>query len=336
MRREPLDPEVPVDPEVLAALLDGTLPPHERDEVLERLSRSPGDYEAFVEAASVLRDLEDGSGAAPVPPAPPTLPPPASPPVPEIRPVRRRLPGPKLWLPLAAVLAGLLVVPQVLRNTGGEAQAALALLDDAPVVPASGDGSLTRALGQDWDQPGWPVKRGGGESLLKQRWEFRIGVRLAELDAAVDARDAPAMYGAATELSRMMERLGPDAGSVAMDYPGLGTLAADPQSGRDWEAGARAVKELGEGFRDSPWLGLGIWVEQARLASLARRVEFFESQKARKVLAGLADSIEQEDARTSVARHLRDLDSRIGDGVSPGEMDAIRTRLAAIIRESGG
>jgi len=339
MRREPLDPEVPVDPEALAALLDGTLPAHERDELLERLARSPADYEAFVEAASVLRDLEGGSGAAPAPPAPP-LPPPAAPaPVREIRPARRRLPGAKLWLPLAAalaaVLAGVVVVPWVLRNTGGEARAALALLDDAPVAPASGDGSLETVLGRDWNQPGWPVKRGGGETLPARQWEFRIGVRLADLDAARDARDTPAVQATATELTRMVERVGPDAGFRAEDFEALRMLAADPQSGRDPSTGARAVKELGDGFRDSPWFGLGIWVEQARLAALAGRGEFFESQKARKVLSGLADSIQEADAEDSVARHLRDLDVQIRDGVQPGELDEIRTTLTAIMRESG-
>ncbi|MET0400732.1 MAG: hypothetical protein ABW277_28350 [Longimicrobiaceae bacterium] len=339
MRREPLDPEVPVDPEALAALLDGTLPEHERDEVLERLARSPAEYEAFVEAASVLRDLDDESGAPPVPPASPVAPP-DSPPVREIRPARRGLPGAKLWLPLAAVLAGVMVVPglvTVVRGPGGGAASApLALLDGAPVVPASGDGSLALVLGQDWDQPGWPVKRGSGDSLTDESGEFRTGVRLADLDAAADARDTPAVQATATELTRMVERVGPDAGSMAEDFEALGMLAANPQSGRDPSAVARAVGEVGEAFRDSPWFGLGIWAGQARLAVLAGRVEFFESQEARKVLAGLADSIEREDTGASVAPHLRALDARIGGRVTPGEMDAIRTSLAAIIRESGG
>jgi hypothetical protein len=336
MKREPLDPQVLVDPEALAALLDGTLPEHERDEVLERLARSPGDFEAFVEAARVLRELEDESGAPPAPPAPPPVPPPASPPVREIRPARRGLPGAKLWLPLAAVLAGVLVVPQLLRDTGGEAQAALALLAGAPVVPGSGDASLTRALGADSDQPGWPVKRGSGDSLTDESWEFRIGVRLADLDAAIDAHDAPAMRAAAVELTRMVERLGPGAGSVAEDYPELGLLAADPRAGGGREAGVRAVEKLGNHFRDSAWLGLGIWVEQARLAALAGRVEHFADSDTRRVLAGLADSIQDEmGTAASVVGLLHDLQKQIGGGVSTSQLEAIRASLTGIVRESG-
>lgn len=327
MRPEPLDPEV------LAALLEGTLPADERDEVLERLAQSPDDYEAFVEAASVLRDLEEDAGAAPVAPPPP----PAAPtPVREIRPARRWFHGPRLWLPLAAILAGVLVVQRVVLDDGG-ARAPVELLERDPLVRSSGSGSLALALGPEWDQPGWSVRRGGGQSLADARRDFRIGVRLADLDAALDAGDAQAVQRVAPELTGMVEQAGPGVGFLAAELQEIAALAAAPGPRRDPAREAGAAAELADLFQDAPWFGLGVWVGQARLAALAGRTDFFEDEAARRVLEGLIEPVaKQPGPGAPVARHLRGLYDRIRDGVSPGELEAIRPALAAIVRESGG
>jgi len=319
-----------LDPEVLAALLEGTLPADERDAALERLAHSPDDYEAFVEAASVLRDLEDDAGAAPA--TPPATPPPVR----DIRSARRRLPGTRLWLPLAALLAGVLVVQRVVLHDGG-ARTPVALLERDPLVRSSGSGSLAVALGPEWDQPGWSEHRGGGRSLAEQRRDFRIGVRLADLDAALDAGDAQAVQRVAPELVRMLEQVGPRVGFLPEGYQEAAALATAPEPRRDpaWEAGAAA--ELADLLESSPWFGLGIWVEQARLAALAGRTEFFADAAALEVLDELVDPIRRQPGTgASVARHLRRLRGQIDAGVSPGGMEAIRTTLAAIVRESGG
>lgn len=324
VKREPLDPEV------LAALLEGKLPAGERDEVLERLAQSPDDYEAFVEAASVLRDLEDDAGAAPVPPPPST----PSPPVPDIRPARRRLPpaSPKLWLPLAAVLAGVLVVSR-LGMPSGEA-APVALLERDPLVPS---GSLEAALGPDWDRPGWSVRRGGGQSLAGRRRDFRIGVRLAELDAALDAGDARAVRRVAPQLVLVMEQAGADAGLLAEEYEGIAALATAAEPRRDPGREAAAAVRLVDLLDDSPWFGLGVWVEQARLATLAGRTEFFGARDVQGVLDELIDSLAQESGEgASVAGRLRELRDRMRGGVAEGELQAVRAQLAAVVRESGG
>lgn len=322
VRREPLDPEV------LAALLEGTLSARERGEVLEHLAQSPDDFEAFVEAASVLRDLDDDAGAAPVPPTPPTT----SSPTREIRPARRWLPGPKLWLPLAALLAGVLVVSRVVLSGG--APTPVALLERDPLVRS---GSLAATLGPDWSQPGWSVQRGGGQSLAEQRRDFRIGVRLAGLDAALDAGDARAVQQVAPQLISLLEEVGPGAGPAARFYRRLNELATQGDPRREPDLEAQAAADLVDALQDSPWFGLGVWVEQARLATLARRTEFFADPDARAVLEDLIESVgRQSGSGARVAGSLRSLESEIRNGVTPDDIEAIRTALAAIIRESGG
>lgn len=329
MNREPLDPQVRVDPEVLAALLDGTLPAHERDEVLGRLARSPADYEAFVEAVSVLRELEDESGAAPVPLAPPplSLVPPPSPPAREIRPARRRLPGAKLWLPLAAVLAGVMVVPRLLADP-----APLELLDGRTLVLEPGDGSI-ESLGGEWNQPGWSVKRGGGAPYAEQHRDFRIGVRLAELDVALEAGDAQAVQRVEPELFSLFSQV--SASGLAVDEYRRASERASRQGPGGEEERARALANLAALLRHSPWLGLGIWMEQARLAALAKQPRFFTAS-ASGALEKLTDRVaEQQGGDAPLVQRLRSLRGLV-DAVPRNGLGPVRSALPEIVREAGG
>ena len=62
-------PNDPVDPETLAALLDGTLTDEERERVLARLAKSEHEYEDLLEAAALAGELNaDPSTSTPVPP----------------------------------------------------------------------------------------------------------------------------------------------------------------------------------------------------------------------------------------------------------------------------
>jgi hypothetical protein len=102
----------------------------------------------------------------------------------------------------------------------------------------------------------------------------------------------------------------------------------------DGEASAAKLAHL---LRDSPWVGLGIWVEQARLAALAGRTEFFADRAAGDVLDELIDPIARQSATgASVAARLRALRTGISGGVSGAELAEIRSALTAIVRESGG
>ena len=55
----------PIDPERLAALLDGTLDPEERDRLLAQVAASDADAAVFGDTAEVLRVLEAEAAVTP-------------------------------------------------------------------------------------------------------------------------------------------------------------------------------------------------------------------------------------------------------------------------------
>ena len=309
----------PVDPEALAAFLDGELDPEERATVFERLSRSQGDYEALVEAMRIRRDLEADAGTAP-------------PPVKQVTPVRR-LPGVQLWVPLAAVLAGALLVPPLLHQEDG---APWTLLHGASLVRSRGDGSLAAALGEGWDEPGWSGTRGDRRTLTERQRVFRIGVRLVDLELASGADDARAVRDLAPELASLVAGLGSE-GDIVAEYQEIGSRATGSAALRDLDANrARAAEELADILGNSPWFGLGVWAEQARLAAVANRTEFFDERTTHALDEQIARLVQGRGEGAEVVQSLRGLRRLLDSGASPGELGAIRATLATVILESGG
>lgn len=319
-----------MDPEALAALLDGSLSGDEREVALRRLARSPDDFEAFAEAARVLRELEAETEAAPAGPAPAPLP--ASAPArPEIRPARW-FARPRVWVPLAALLAGALLLPPLMRDRGGAA-GSLALLDGETLVAVPGPGSLERALGAGWDRPGWRVTRGGGDAQRDGRLEFRAGVRMAQVEAAFEAGDTEAVLRLRPELTGLLVRI--DAPSDPVER--YETVPAAPEGSREaWESSReRAASDVATSLRGSPWFDLGVWVEQARLAALAGRTAYFDDEAA----ALLGDLVSRADSEgggdAPPAGRLRRLHGLVQDGVPADELGDVRSVIDEVMRESG-
>lgn len=316
----------PVDPEVLAALLDGGLSAAERDEAFQRLSRSQGDYEALVEAIRIRRDLEADAQAAPAGPAPAPQKHAALPGRP-----RRRWPVGRAWWRLAAVIAGVLLVPRVLQEVR-TAPTPLGLLDGATLVQSPGDGTLAASLGAGWDQPeGGPWRR-GGSPLPSLSQEFHSGMRLADLEVALDAGDVTAARRIAPELISLLAQSRVP-GPLVADYQRISARAHE-RSRHFADDRARAATALTRYFHDSPSFGLGLWVEQARLATLANRAGFFDA-RATRALEPLVDRLaRQQGPGTPVVSELRRLQRVIDSGASPGDLEPIREHLDAVIRES--
>jgi hypothetical protein len=317
--------EKAVDPEVLAALLDGKLTDKERESVLERLSQSPEAFETFAEAAAVLRDLDpEARGGATPAPDPQVVPLPK----PKARPSPPR--WMRVWLPIAAVLAGVLLVPRIMNRSANPSEQLVALLDGATLVQGGGDGSLSKALGADWDQPGWSVFRGDRVSSVRRQHEFRAGVRLVDFERALDANDVRAVSAIAPELVAVLGQL-EGSGAVVAEY----TPATQPEGARSFSSGReRARGRLIEFLGDSPFFDLGLWVEQARLAALANRPAFFDARVAR----GLSQVIDRLAAdstgNASTLGHLRTLQRLMSDATV--DLTAVRGILISIIRENGG
>lgn len=149
-----------LDAETLAALMEGRLSDEERARALEVLAESDADLEVLADAAVAAAALSETSA-------------PAEPPAPA-RPRRWTV-----WLPLAAVLAGLAIVPSLLdrgRDGGlGEWRADLARL--GPVAPVD----LPAPAGVDVTRSGLAGGASLIDSLPASARSFRRGATVARL-----------------------------------------------------------------------------------------------------------------------------------------------------------
>lgn len=233
-----------IDPEQLAALLDGTLPAAERARVLEALARDPGELSVFADAAHAL----DADGTAARPKAP--------------LPFRRRKAGWLVAVPvLAAAAVALFVILPPERLAGG---ALLDLIDGARLVDTHGDGSLTARLGLGWDAPGWSGSRGDAATLSPAARGFRLGDRVAALAVAHGAGDGGALRSLATDVALALQA-DPAAGPVAALFRNLAASTDLPTDDRLSRAAAQARALVAEPV----WFDLGSWTEAARLATRA-------------------------------------------------------------------
>lgn len=279
-QRRPIPVKEPtVDPERLAALLDGRLDERERAEVLARLAASEEDFEAYVDAIAVTRELEAGDEAEGVTP---------------LRPPGRRWwqrPGGH-WLAIAAVLAGIALAPWLWTRASGpdlrDPGRYVALLE------AEGAG-----LPAGWDRTPWAVTRGPGDPLTPEARAVRLGVRLTELELAARAGD-PAAAALAGEIVALLEEVR-GAGPVAAIYGEVRRRAGEPAETLKplLEQGRKAVAQVA----GEEMVALGAWAEAARVAAARRDAEFFRSRESREML-GRAGGLPGvgEPARAAVGR----------------------------------
>lgn len=315
----------------VAALLDGTLSPAEREELLERLARSPEEYEVLVEAAALQRDLEaeDRGAEGDVVPASPVAQPAPPPSVTALRP-RWRVPRAAVGLALAAGVAGVLLLPRL----GGRGLSAMALLEGDTLVSTPGDNSLRRELGANWIDAGLRRTRGGGGSVDDPHLEFGIGVRLAQVEIAFGADDATAVKDAVRELNTLLADV-TGGSAMAMDYDSIEQRSVPGALGALEAERVRARENLAVLFEGSAWFELGLWAEQARLAVRANQAGFF-SERAAQVLDDLVPRIaEEREEADPLTRELRKLQRLSADGVTSGELDAVRAALAEVMKEAG-
>lgn len=314
-----------LDPETLAALLDGTLPAEERAAAIDILARSDADFEVMADAAKALEDLEGGGGANASPAS--ADPDHADRDASLTEPEDRWVPGWKLWLPLAAAVVGIVFLPRLLRDSELDT-----LWGDFGVVAARTGPRLESALGPAWETPGWTAVRGTDIVLNSAQRAYRAGAQLAALAVAVRAGDAEA---GDRSRSRLVELLEPVEGG------GLATAAL-----RDWltptnggepgpGAWARTVRAMESVSGSGDWFRLGLWTERSRLAVLAGATELVYSEGAAsdlERLAGHLPAAERERIRTSLDEVLRLLDRE------PAERDpvALRGALERLAREAGG
>jgi hypothetical protein len=228
-------PNPDIDPEKLAALLDGRLPDAERQELLSRVADSPEDMALLADARIAMDDAV----------AAPTL-------TPQRRRWRVAHAG---WM---AAAAGIVAVVSV---------ALLSRRDGADVLPLPAN--MPFAL--------WGAVRGGlaapPSSDSARAW--RVGVRLADLDAAIAAQDGARTADFAREIAALLND-----GRFGLAWLSFETIADSAmQSARPArlrELSERGRRQLGPPL-DTAVVGFARWAEEARFAARRANTGFFQS-----------------------------------------------------------
>jgi hypothetical protein len=256
-----------IDPERLAALIDGKLTGAERDEVIAQLARSDEAYDVFVDAADIVRELEDEDQPARTDPA-------------NVVPFRPPLPwwrrGGTRLLALAAGLVGIGALSWTLMqgSAGGKAASnwPVALLTDH-----------VAGLPVDWNDVDWPRTRASTEVLTADSRAARIGARLVDLELALRKPDQRAA-GFAEDIASLVDAI-PGGAPSAVSYRAVAQRARQGNGlpGEEWST----MRESTESLAGAP-ARLGAWAETARIAALRHDTSFFSSHTFR---SGLEEAL---------------------------------------------
>jgi hypothetical protein len=285
-----------IDPERIAALLDGRLSGHEREVLLSELASSPEQLALLADASMIAEELRLSSS------------PPDSGSAADNRDAIRRLvateaAAPHLslvtarqrrWKPAwsAAVAAALLIViaPWVLRRSGFRGESAVpggsAIARVEPSIPVG------------WDGTPWSVTRGASAALTPRARAVRVGARLADLELTVAAGDSVSR-GIVDDIIALVEGV-PLSGSVTQVYEVLRDSigVAPSQLTPLVERGYDGVSAL-LGRSD---VALGRWLETARIAAVRRNNAFFTSAQTTQMLRDLKATAVGQQAQDALSR----------------------------------
>lgn len=273
-----------MDDNELARFLDRTLSEDERHSAVAHLSASDADAQLLADAAFVLRELDPdggvivddddnvdavprhagdaGTGTGPkvVPLHPPST-----------RRGWRRAPA--RWLALAAMVAGVLLVPLALSRSGsaGSNDFAVLLERREAGIPVS------------WlDQPPpWGAKRGAGDPMTDDGRAARLGVLDTQLRLAIAGAQADETRLLAARTETLLADVtggGPTAGYYR-------TIAE--RAGGSEEELAQTLKEGRQSVADlvgTDYFSLGAWGEAAQIAAASQDAAFFHRRASRKMM----------------------------------------------------
>ncbi len=313
--------------EALAALLEGELTDAERADAMRRILESPERYETLVEAMRTLDDLEGRAAGTGVHPSG------------RGKAVRRAGFGIRdgwKWGALAAVLAGIAVIPFIRGGAGGGGIPAFTGYWEPPGTTLAGGTPIAAALGAGWDSPGWLVERGAGPALQPQR-AFRLGTRLSQLHLALVVGDS-----LETRVARLR------IAEIAAEVEGGGVVPAVVDA---WVAAAAdGVPERLEATRDesiravrglfaSQYLDLGLWTETVRQALLAgAEADLYEGSALddlRSIRSSLPRSPTPHPAEAEILQTLARIDAAWGAAPGTPGHRQLREALAALNATTG-
>jgi hypothetical protein len=300
-----------IEPERIAALLDGKVGEEERAELLRMLAVSRSFHE-LTETAAVLRELEEfPADAASVHDALAVSPPIRPPGGPERAPpsmVRGRR-WRRRWAALASVAALVLLAPLVWRAAAGGADVG---------TPASLLAFRDAGLPANWtaDRP-WPATLGEAASLTPTARAVRAGA--LHTDLLLGTGDTAQVARLRAEMSTLLSGVEGAAG-LNQAYSATGQEVGQALA----SAGAALEQLLGPD--EVRW---GAWLEAARIAAVRRDAAFFRVRASRAALdraARLASLPAAVRTRAGSVRNAID--------TAPPDWPALSRELNRLLRDS--
>ncbi|GBD31638.1 hypothetical protein HRbin33_00597 [bacterium HR33] len=295
-----------LDLEELAAFVDGRLEGEARARVIRLLASSEEAYEVFAETLRFQAE-ERARGARVV----------------RFPRWRRAVLVP---LAAAAALALLLVQDRWLGTPQPEALSGARLVRQLDLSPAA-----VATLGAEWDRHPWSVTRGGAARLDESELAFRLGMRSADLAAALRMTDYTGAERLAAEIVELLE-------GVELSQPVTSRyvdLRAKLEQGESLqsllEAAERSEQSLSR-LLDSPQFDLGRWCAAASLAVRLRNQDLFRSPGSRAFLEGV-DRLGLEASDLEALRRIAALTSGV---IGEAEYRELQALLEAIIQRNAG
>jgi hypothetical protein len=272
------EPDVPdpngIDPERLAALIDGRLGRTEAAEVRALLANADADtLAAYADAVAVADALREPGAAAPTA---------------DVRPIASVRSTPRWLYPMLGAVAAGLVGIAVLRTS----------MAPPSTVVADVTGGLTAApLGV----PEWNAVRSSDGALTDRGRAVRMGVLLVQYEFAARRGDSAAASRAAM-ITALLDGV-PGGSAAAMRWREVAGRARQP----DQQARAADVS-VAQSLVDPELVRLGAWLESARAAAAVGQAAWFDANDAtpvaRAAKSGAATPGERE-ALAAVERAMK-------------------------------
>jgi hypothetical protein len=293
----PIDDPAHIDPERLAALLDGRLSSAEADVVRMQLADADDDTLAAYADALVIVAAHAVPDGAPLPPQPTVVP---------ITRARSR----RLWLTTALLAAGLTGLAVFLSRPSR-------LPPERYLAPSPG--VLAMAIGANASvpsEPGWSVTRGSADQISERARAVRVGALLTDFELIAERGGTPTAQG--LSLAELLS--GAQFGApIAIRFRDITRGTMDAQLRHSLELQAAGVV-------DSSLAHAGSWLEAARLAIDAGNIGFLDTYPPEKALSSVRQSALLNASERAAIERLVTLSER-----RPRNNDAMRAALRDLL-----
>jgi hypothetical protein len=161
---------------------------------------------------------------------------------------------------------------------------------------------------------------------------LRLGVRAADLQAALALEDRERSARVAQEVADLVRPLSVSNASVA-EYETIRTRLANGDPISEVNGAAASAETNLNALLDSRWFGFGKWYGAGELAALAHSASFFSDPNTRDFLDSAIEHGHLAPNDVDLLRQVAEIAKR---GVADTDFATVRAKFAELIRRHGG